>query len=482
MSISQSWRNITTAYRLLATECSCGYRSFPPKEICIKCGKESDLKLIPYCGMDRSSMLVAHSHRISDFEDIIPGLVDIDGLTFPTRITDTRAEELIIGLEMEPTFRRLSISNEGLINYGTIFRPGRWEKPPAYRSRGEISEKAGIVSYGVHLPYYRLKMTSIDREYRVAEGTNQMASGYSEKTVPNFDQDPLTMGVDSTRLALNMAGKSGEGVDSIYFGTTNRPYRMKASAITLGEAIGANPHIKAMDVECSQRGASSSILDAVSVVDNPTMGISESLVVGSDTPRVKEGDQLDVGAAAGSVSILIGKEDPIARIIGFETFTTDIPDQWWSDESSYPTTSGRFQGKPAYYKHLVNAARILMIREGLKTDDLDHVILHHPTLSFAKRAARKLDVDPRKLTYLDSISRIGNPFNSSTLISLASVLDKADPGERILTVHYGSGGGADAILLETTENLPEKRESSVPVETQLEHMRYISYYTYRKRN
>ena len=482
MSISQSWRNISTAYRLLATECSCGFRSFPPKEICVKCGKESNLRLVPYCGLGRSSMLVAHSHRISDFEDIIPGLVDIDGLTFPTRITDSRAEELSIGLEMEPTFRRLSVSPEGLINYGTIFRPRRWETPPAYRANGEVFEDAGIVSYGVHIPYYRLKMSSVDREYRVPEGTNRRSSGFTEKTVTNFDQDSLTMGVDSSRLALNMAGYNGEEVDSIYFGTIDRPYRMKASAITLGEAIGAIPHVKAYDVECSQRGASSSLLDALSVIGNDAMGISHSLVVGSDTPRVREGDQLDVGAGAGSASLILGKEDVIAKVDGLESFTTDTPDQWWSDDARYPTTSGRFQGEPAYFKHIVNAAKILMIRKDLKSDDLDHVILHHPTLSFAMRAARKLDIDRSKLTFADTISHVGNPFNSSTFLSLAHVFDVAKPDQRILMVQYGSGGGADAVLLNTTEMLPEKRSSTVSVRDQLEKRRYISYYTYRKRN
>jgi len=337
------------------------------------------------------------------------------------------------------------------------------------------------VGYGAYIPYYRMKTSSLDREYGTEEGTHLRSSGFSEKTVPNFDQDSLTMGVDSTRSALRMSGIEGAEIDSIYFGTTNKAYRMKPSAITLAEAIGATPHVKASDIECSQRGATISIMDALAVVNGGIMGVRNSLVVGADTPRVREGDSLDVGAGSGSASLIFGNEDKIANFIGYETYATDIPDQWWGGYAEYPTNSGRFQGEPAYYKHLLNATRILLLKMDLKIDDVHHIVLSHPSRSFVISAARKLGIDPSSLDYLDIISRIGNPFNASTLLSLSHVLDICGPGEMILMVQYGSGGGADAILMETTDLLAEKRKHLTSLSDQLDHCSYISYNTYRRR-
>jgi len=467
---------------LVVSECACGYKAFPPKEICKNCGRRTNIKNRSYLSHYNRPVLLAYTHRMSDFEDIINAIIEIDGVKFPTRITDARREDIIPGMELEPTFRRLNSTQEGLINYGTIFRPRRYPPPERIARKGIISEKTGITGYGVHIPYYRVSMASIDKEYRIPEGSSEASSGFIEKTVPNFDQDALTMGVDAARLGLAMAGITGEEIGAIYFGVVNKPYRMKPSAITLGEATDSTPNVKAYDIECSSRGATSAFPDACSIVDNTPIGIRNSLVVGSDIAHVAEGDALDVGASSAAAAFVFGKEDVVATLEGFESFSSDTPDVWWNDDSEYPVASGRFQGEPAYFRHMANATKILLLKMNLKTEDIDHFVIHHPSWPFVKKIASMIGIPPQKMSFLDTIKNIGNPNTASTLISLASVPDIAKPGERILTVNYGSGAGADAFVLKTTDLLPEKRKGTIPVRTQLEMKRMISYYTYRKRN
>ena len=65
------------------------------------------------------------------------------------------------------------------------------------------------------------------------------------------------------------------------------------------------------------------------------------------------------------------------------------------------------------------------------------------------------------------------------MIGLASVLDKAKQGEKILEVSYGSGAGSDAFVLKATENIEKKRHKKSVFEM-FEEKEYIDYVEYAK--
>jgi hydroxymethylglutaryl-CoA synthase len=148
----------------------------------------------------------------------------------------------------------------------------------------------------------------------------------------------------------------------------------------------------------------------------------------------------------------------------------------------YPKTSGRFEGEPAYFRHVVNATRFLLIRMDISIEDIDHVVVHYPSIGFAGKVSRMLGRPLDDFGFKKVISMIGNPLASSTLLSLAYTLDNAGPDESILMVHYGSGGGADAVVLRTTGALSDSRKYQVSLLDQLGKKEYITYHEYRKRN
>ena len=68
-------------------------------------------------------------------------------------------------------------------------------------------------------------------------------------------------------------------------------------------------------------------------------------------------------------------------------------------------------------------------------------------------------------------------------MGLASVLDIAEPEQRIIVASYGSGAGSDAYLLRTTNQLPGKRKrQKLTVKHQAENpfAQYVDYTTYRR--
>ncbi len=51
----------------------------------------------------------------------------------------------------------------------------------------------------------------------------------------------------------------------------------------------------------------------------------------------------------------------------------------------------------------------------------------------------------------------GNTYAASTMISLASLFDKAKPGDQVLAVSYGSGAYSNATWFEVQDGIEEKR-------------------------
>jgi len=77
---------------------------------------------------------------------------------------------------------------------------------------------------------------------------------------------------------------------------------------------------------------------------------------------------------------------------------------------------------------------------------------------------------------------VGNLYSGSSPAGLASILDIARPGVKILIASYGSGAGREAYIFTVTDKIEEKRSRLLTVGTQIESPKrtYVDYYTYRR--
>jgi hydroxymethylglutaryl-CoA synthase len=384
-------------------------------------------------------------------------------------------------MPVEPTFRRLGNTQTGVIEYGTIFRPRNARPDASIVEQKHRSEKAGIVGYGACIPYFRIRVADVATARKEDPVNTVKSTLYEEKAVPAYDQDSACMGVDASRDAVHYAGVSGENIGAVYFGSESKPYAVKPSAITIAEALGATPNVKAYDIESACKAATSSIPDAIAVVDNPGFDIEYALVVGSDNSQAAEHDALDPMSGAAAAAVLIGHTDVIASIEAYSTYTTDTPDFWRIDGELYPRHGGRFTGEPAYFRHIIGACEQLLENTGLRPYDFDHVVFHQPTGRFPITAAKRLGFEIDKLELGFTGKLVGNSYSAAGMLGLCNILDHAGDNERILLAQFGSGAGADAFSLMTEEPILEKRSRSHTVESQLAHKSYVDYHTYRKR-
>jgi 3-hydroxy-3-methylglutaryl CoA synthase len=190
--------------------------------------------------------------------------------------------------------------------------------------------------------------------------------------------------------------------------------------------------------------------------------IKYGMAIGADTSQGAPGDVLEYTASAGGTAMLLGKKNVIAEINSTLSVTSDTPDFWRREGQPYPSHGERFTGEPAYFRHVVSAAKEMMERQGTTPKDYKYAVFHQPNGKFPTRAAKILGFSEEQ--YKDGLLTpfIGNTYSASMMTGLSAILDLANPGDRILAVSFGSGAGSDAFDITVTEHIENLERKAAP--------------------
>jgi hydroxymethylglutaryl-CoA synthase len=337
---------------------------------------------------------------------------------------------------------------------------------------------AGIVGYGVYIPSYRIKVEEIAKVW--GDDPNAISRGLvvQEKSVPAPDEDTATISVEAARYAITRAMIDPQKIGAVYVGSESHPYAVKPTATIVAEAVGAAPHMTSADLEFACKAGTAGMQICMGLVDSGI--IDYGLAIGADTAQGAPGDALEYTASAGGAAYVIGKDNTIADFEGTYSFTTDTPDFYRREGKPYPRHGGRFTGEPAYFKHVLSAAKGMFEKMGTEASDYDHAVFHQPNGKFYLKAAKKLGFtsEQSKTGLLTPV--IGNTYSGATPLGLAAILDIAKPGDRILAVSYGSGAGSDAFSITVNDNIEERRENAPKVTELVANKSYVDYAMYAK--
>ena len=337
----------------------------------------------------------------------------------------------------------------------------------------------GIVSYGVYIPMWRIKVEEIARVWGVDAETIRHGLVIDEKSVPSIDEDTVTMSVEAARNALSMVPTlNPKAIGALYVGSESHPYAVKPSATIVAEAIAATPSLTAADIEFACKAGTAGIQACMGLVG--ANYIAYGLAIGADTAQGQPADALEYTAASGAAAYIIGTEDIVAEIEDTYSFTQDVPDFWRREGSRYPQHAGRFTGAPGYFAHVLNCTRGIMDRLGTTPKDYDYAVFHQPNGKFPLRVSRLLGFTSEQVLPGLLVTKIGNTYSASSLLGLAAVLDKAKTDDRILLTSYGSGAGSDAFSIRVTDRLESVRDRSPSVDYYINRKRYIDYAIYSK--
>ncbi len=337
------------------------------------------------------------------------------------------------------------------------------------------TRSVGIIGYGAYVPRYRLPSVEVAQVWSDGQGSLPI----EEKAVPGLDEDTATMSIEAARNALARAGIDPTRIRAVWVGSESHPYAVKPTATIVAEAIGAVPFTQAADWEFACKAGTEAIQAAIGLVGS---GMADyALSIGTDAAQGRPGDALEYTAGAGGAAYILGPaEESLAVFEGSVSYVTDTPDFWRRPYAHYPSHGQRFTGEPAYFHHILSAARQLLADLDLKPGDFRYAVFHQPNAKFPRRVAKMLGFRPEQLEAGLLVDHIGNAYAGSSLLGLSAVLDEAKPGDRILLVSFGSGAGSDAFSLMVTEHIEERRDRAPRTRDYVQRRQVINYATYAR--
>jgi hydroxymethylglutaryl-CoA synthase len=322
---------------------------------------------------------------------------------------------------------------------------------------------AGIVSYGVHIPTFRIARSVI------AEGWGRRALK-GERSLANNDEDSITMAVEAGRNCLG--DRSREEIDGFNFASTTAPYKEKMNASLIATALDFGRQIYTCDFANSLRSGTAALKSAL---DSVQCGATANhLVAAADQrsayPKSDEEQMFGDGAAA----ILIGSEATVATIEGRCFINNEMMDVWRKPEDQFVQSwEGRFVQTEGYVAQIREVIQAMFDKYALKAENIAKLILPATSERLMATIARTFKFDVSTQMQDSFLNDVGFCGCAHPLMMLCHAIEQAEPGDLLLMATYGDG--ADAFLFKVTDKVKEKT-CRYSVETLLQNKLMLSDY------
>ena len=307
--------------------------------------------------------------------------------------------------------------------------------------------KKGIVSYGVHIPRYRLSRKTIAG----AMGWLSPGAGAGEKAVANHDEDSITMACAAGIDCLD--GNERSKVDGIYFATSTAPYREKGGAVVLANALDLRDDIRTADFTDTLKAGTTALLSGCDYVTEN--GAGNILLCAADCRLGKPGSAQESLLGDGAGVVLLGSEHVIAGLEGSYSLSYDFPDYRRATFDTFVRASEeRFIREEGYTRFVVEAIGGLIKKYQLEAKDIAKVA--YPCISAREHGtiAKKLGFQTEQVQE-PLLNKIGETGVASPILSLIAMLEEAKPGDNLIIASYGNG--VDALLFKVTDEIVKVR-------------------------
>ncbi|WP_266077150.1 zinc ribbon domain-containing protein [Haladaptatus caseinilyticus] len=317
---------------------------------------------------------------------------------------------------------------------------------------------ANITAVGAYAPRFRI---SAD-EFRDAWGQFH-AAGVNEKAVPEADEDALTMAYEAGTRALDAAGNPD--ISFLAFASTTPPMEEEDLTARLGGMLGVSETATRHVFTGSTRAGTRALVAGLSA---GPWDDGVGLVVAADRPRGEPDSPEEHGAGAGAAAFVLDDGGP-ASIVQQAEYASEFPGTRFrgTGEETLDGLGVTGYDRQAFSETLAGAVEQL----GFEGEEMDVACIQAPDGKLPYRAAGSLGVGTEVIQAGALVHELGDTGAASVPLSLANAF--ADGHERILVASFGSGAGADALLIEAGD---------VPTSVALGGDTHISYADYlRKR-
>ena len=301
----------------------------------------------------------------------------------------------------------------------------------------------GLLSVGAYAPSERVPAEAF------AEAWGRFKSGgIEEKAVAAPDEDAVTMAYEAGRRALAAAGVDGAALDRLAFATTTPPTAEEDPTVQLREMFGAPEDAAVGLYTGSTRAGTRALLEAIhdAAADGP------ALVVVADRPRGEPESAIEHAAGAGAAAfVVVGSP---AAVVRDSARTSEL----------YRGTRFRRTGEDAVeslgitsYEREAFTGTVAAAVDGVDVDldAVDAAAVQAPNGRLPYRAGKRLGLEAETLSRCLPVHDLGDLGAASVPVGLARALADATT---VLAASFGSGAGADALVVEATGDVPVRAD------------------------
>lgn len=316
----------------------------------------------------------------------------------------------------------------------------------------------GITGVGGYAPGTRLPASEVSEAWGHIE-----ASGIEEKTVPDADEDAITMGYEAARRALDAADTDGTDIRTLAFATTTPPMAESEITVHLSDLFDLPDDAELQLYTGSTRVGLQALADALSA---GTQSVP-ALVVAADCPRGAPDDEIGQASGAGAAAFVIDGDAPV-EIQEHTTYAESFQGTRFRSTGNERTESLNITtfDREAFTTTIAAAVGQLDI----DVSSLDAAAIQAPDGALPYRAGKAAGIESSLVQEVATVDELGDTGAASVPLSLARAL--GTNGDTVLAAAFGSGAVAEVAVFE------KSGDETVPVTLSLDGETEISYTEY----
>ena len=321
-------------------------------------------------------------------------------------------------------------------------------------------QRVALIGIGSHVPERVMSNDEIATMVDTSDEWIAQRTGIRERRIAAASDSSATLGAEAARRALESAGVDAGELDLIVTATASPDYYFPATALLIGERIGAG-EVAGYDLSAACTGFIYALAQAYSQI---AAGLAETvLVVGTEVfSRLLDWSDRSTcilfGDGAGAVVLRRG--DHRHGLRGFELGADGSGALLLSvaaaghaadhDEGPFVRMNG-----PEVYKFatrvVVDSSLRSLEAAGLGVEDVDVFVPHQANRRIIDHAARRLGLDEAKV--FSNVDRYGNTSAGSIPICLDEAWrqGRIGPGDVVLMVGFGGGLAWGSCVMEWTK-------------------------------
>jgi 3-hydroxy-3-methylglutaryl CoA synthase len=306
---------------------------------------------------------------------------------------------------------------------------------------------AGITSYGGYLPRYRLSRMVIVQNMAWYFPVIMAVAG-GEKAVANWDEDSVSMAVAAAYDC--MEGRDRKTLDGLYFASTTMPFADRLNAGIIAAALNMREDgVTNADFAACQKSGTTAMIAALDAVQAGSR--DNILVVASDQRRAKMATMFEMFYGDGAAAVLFGSKDVIAEFKGSHSVNCDFIDHYKGQGRDFDYGyEERWVRDVGYGKIIPQAVNAYLSKSGTAIGDYHKVVYPCYFSGTHKAIAATLGIEKGRAQN-NLHANVGDTGAAHPLVMLASALETASPGDRILVAGFGQG--CDVLAFEATDRI-----------------------------